>query len=170
MKCSQLSTCSPKIGCAVIVVVLLLLGAGLVKWLSGGGDDSTTTNEPQVSGSGDQVKVNSENKHEVSLLHIENLASGQRATNIFMVAGFVILLLLFGSSLYHNWIVKRSNKKIKDMEMNELLDKMRSVEEELSSSGFLSKKKKGKKSSKTKNQKKMKDIEAQSDNSSGSED
>ena len=179
MKCSQLSTCSPKIGGAIIVVVLLLLGACLVKWLSGGGDDSTTTNEPQVSGSGNQVKVKSESKHEVSLLHIENLASGLRATNIFMVAGFVILLLLFGSSLYHNWIVKRSNKKIKDMEMNELMDKMKSVEEELISRGFLSEKKKGKKpkqnkkgkkSSKIKNRKKMKDIEAQSEDSSGSED
>ena len=178
MKCSQLSTCSPKIGCAIIVLVLLLLGAGLVKWLSGGGDDSTTTNEPQVSGSGNQVKVTSESKHEVSLLHIENLASGQRATNIFMVAGFVILLLLFGSSLYHNWIIKRSNQKIKNIEMDELLDKIRSVEEELISRGFLSKKKKGKKSkqkmkgkksSKTKNRKKTKDIEAQSDDSSGSE-
>ena len=96
-----------------------------------------------------------------------------------MVAGFVILLLLFGSSLYHNWIVKRSNKKIKDMEMNELMDKMKSVEEELISRGFLSEKKKGKKpkqnkkgkkSSKIKNRKKMKDIEAQSEDSSGSED
>ena len=89
-------------------------------------------------------------KHEVSLLHIENLASGQRASNIFMVAGFVILLLLFGSSLYHNWIIRKSNKRIKDMEMSDLLDKMRAVEEELISRGFLSRKKKGKRNRKTK--------------------
>ena len=179
MKCSQLSTCSSKIGCAVIVLVLLLLGVGLVKWLGAGGDDSTTNNEPQVSGSHNQVKVTSDSKHEVSLLHIENLASGQRASNIFMVAGFVILLLLFGSSLYHNWIIRKSNKRIKDMEMSDLLDKMKSVEEELISRGFLSRKKKGKrskqdrkttKSSKAKNKKKENDIEAQSENSSGSED
>ena len=62
---------------------------------------------------------------------------------MLMVAGFVILLLLFGSSLYHNWIVRRSSERIKDMEMNDLLDKMRSVEGELVSRGFLSKKKKG---------------------------
>ena len=122
------------------------------------------------------MKVTSESKHEVSLLHIENLASGQRASNIFMVAGFVILLLLFGSSLYHNWIIKKSNKRIKDMEMSYLLDKMRSVEEELISRGFLSRKKKGKKEKRnrqtkmTKNKKKENDIEAQSADSSGSED
>ena len=120
--------------------------------------------------------MTSESKHEVSLLHIENLASGQRASNIFMVAGFVILLLLFGSSLYHNWIIKKSNKRIKDMEMSDLLDKMRSVEEELISRGFLSRKKKGKKEKRnrqtkmTKNKKKENDIEAQSADSSGSED
>ena len=179
MKCSQLSTCSSKIGCAVIVVVLLFLGAGLVKWLGAGGDDSTTNNEPQVSGSHNQVKVASESKHEVSLLHIENLASGQRASNIFMVAGFVILLLLFGSSLYHNWIIRKSTKRTRDMEMSELVDKMRSVEEALISRGFLSRKKKGKrskqdrktkKSSKAKNKKRENIIEAQSENSSGSED
>ena len=45
---------------------------------------------------------------------------------MLMVAGFVILLLLFGSSLYYNWIVRRSSERIKDMEMNDLLDKMRS--------------------------------------------
>ena len=179
MKCSQLSTCSSKIGCAVIVVVLLLLSAGLVKWLGAGGDDSTTNNEPQVSGSHNQVKVASESKHEVSLLHIENLASGQRASNIFMVAGFVILLLLFGSSLYHNWIMRKSTKRTMDMELSELVDKMRSVEEALISRGFLSRKKKGKrskqdrktkKSSKAKNKKRENIIEAQSENSSGSED
>ena len=147
--------------------------------MGAGADDSTTNNEPQVSGSHNQVKVASESKHEVSLLHIENLASGQRASNIFMVAGFVILLLLFGSSLYHNWIMRKSTKRTMDVELSELVDKMRSVEEALISRGFLSRKRKGKrskqdrktkKSSKAKNKKRENDIEAQSENSSGSED
>ena len=39
------------------------------------------------------------------------------------MSGFVLLLSLYGSSLYHNWIVR-------DREMRDILDKTRSVEEE----------------------------------------
>ena len=42
------------------------------------------------------------------------------------MSGIVILLSLFGSSLYHNWIVMR----ITEREMKDILDKTRSVEEE----------------------------------------
>ena len=61
--------------------------------------------------------------------------------------------------------------------MSELVDKMRSVEEALISRGFLSRKRKGKrskqdrktkKSSKAKYKKRENNIEAQSENSSGS--
>ena len=69
---------------------------------------------------------------------IKNLEwSRQRASDIFM-SGFVILLSLFGSSLYHIWIVRRS------------------VEEELLQKGFLSKKKKEKKSKQNQQEKKSK--------------
>ena len=110
--------------------------------------------------------------------------SRQRASDILM-SGFVILLSLFGSSLYHIWIVRRSNKGINDREMRDILDKMRSVEEELLQKGFLSKKKKEKKSKQDKrrkksmqnkkrkklkqNKKRKKDIEAQSEVSSENE-
>ena len=39
------------------------------------------------------------------------------------MSGFFLLLSLYGSSLYHNWIVR-------DREMRDILDKTRSVEEE----------------------------------------
>ena len=39
------------------------------------------------------------------------------------MSGFVLLLSLYGSSLYHNWIVR-------DREMRDIWDKTRSVEEE----------------------------------------
>ena len=69
---------------------------------------------------------------------IKNLEwSRQRASDIFM-SGFVILLSLFGSSLYHIWIVRRS------------------VEEELLQKGFLSKKKEEKKSKQNQQEKKSK--------------
>ena len=104
------------------------------------------------------------------------------AGNFFM-SGFVILLSLFGSSLYHNWIVR-------DREMRDILDKTRSVEEEKKSKQNQQEKKskqnknrkeslqdkRRKKSMQNKMRKKLKQnkkrkkvIEAQSEVSSGSE-
>ena len=97
------------------------------------------------------------------------------------MSGFVILLSLFGSSLYHNWIVRRINER----EMKHILDKTRSVEEEKKQEKRSQQNKNRKESMQDKrrkksmqnkmrkklkqNKKRKKVIEAQSEVSSGSE-
>ena len=97
------------------------------------------------------------------------------------MSGIVILLLLFGSSLYHNWIVGRINER----EMKDILDKTRSVEEEKKQEKRSQQNKNRKESMQDKrrkksmqnkmrkklkqNKKRKKVIEAQSEVSSGSE-
>ena len=94
------------------------------------------------------------------------------------MSGFVLLLSLYGSSLYHNWIVR-------DREMRDILDKTRSVEEEKKQEKRSQQNKNRKESMQDKrrkksmqnkmrkklkqNKKRKKVIEAQSEVSSGSE-
>merc|ERR1712203_650684 len=78
-----------------------------------------------------------ETKHEVSLLHIENLASGQRFTNLVMIGGFLVIVLLAGYSVFHSRTSKASRRKIKDLERAQLFDKIQAIEDEMVTRGFM---------------------------------
>jgi len=161
--------------CVITTLVVIVLILCMIKWLTPG---DTTDTETTVSG--DDNKITSSTKHEVSLLHIENLASGQRLTNTFMIGGFVIILLLAGYSIFHHRTIKTSRRRVKDLERAQLFDKIQVIEDEMVKRGFLAKKK-GKKTKKTKKEKrknkvkmsKLKqadDIEAQQNTSDSEED
>ena len=90
------------VGCVTIILVVIAM---ILYMLTRTGD--TTDTNTDVSGNNN--KVTSETKHEVSLLHIENLASGQRFTNSFMIGGFITIFLLAGYSIFHHRTIKTSS-------------------------------------------------------------
>ena len=161
--------------CVATTLVVIGVILYMIKWMTPG--DTTDT---KTTVSGNDNKVTSETKHEVSLLHIENLASGQRLTNSLTLGGFVLILLLAGYSLFHHRTIKTSRRRVKDLERTQLLEKIQVIEDEMIKRGFLARKK-GKRSKKEKKRKvkdkvkmsklqKADDIEAQKDDSDSEDD
>ena len=157
--------------CCVVVVVVVIILTIMFKGMTG--DDIDNTNDV----AGNHNNIQTDNTKEVSLLHIETLASGQRVTNWTVILGFTIILVLFGFTVFYQRSRKRARRIIKEYERDELLDKISAMEEELVTRGFLQKPRarKGRKTKKTKKSKKSlkalkkkqktKDIEAQIDSS-----
>ena len=113
--------------CVASTMVIIGIVLFLTKWMNG---DTTT-----IDNDGDNNKF--ETKHEVSLLHIENLASGQRFTNLVMIGGFLVIVLLAGYSVFHSRTSKASRRKIKDLERAQLFDKIQAIEDEMVTRGFM---------------------------------
>ena len=167
MKCNRYTASGV---CCVVVVVAVIFLAMVLKGLSG--DDIDNAND--VAGNNNNIKT--ETTKEVSLLHIETLTSGQKATNWMVIMGFTVILSLFGCTVYHQRSRRQARRIIKEFEREELLDKISSMEDELVTRGFLQKsrskkrmtaKKKIKKPKKSlKKKKKNRDIE---EGSSGEE-
>lgn len=164
MKCNR--TTASAICCVVVVLVIIFLG---ILFTGMTGDDIDNANDVK----GDNNKIKTENSKEVSLLHIETLASGQRVTNWTVILGFIAILALFGFTVYHQRSRKQARRVIKEYEREELLDKISAMENELVARGFLQKpKSKGRKNKKVKKAKKTmkkkqkrRDIEAQNGSS-----
>lgn len=151
--------------CVASTLVIIGIVLFLTKWMNG---DTTT-----IDNDGDNNKF--ETKHEVSLLHIENLASGQRFTNLVMIGGFLVIVLLAGYSVFHSRTSKASRRKIKDLERAQLFDKIQAIEDEMVTRGFMAAKRKTRKPRKEKKKtnkvklsklEKTGDIEAQKDEDS----
>ena len=118
MQCNK-SVCSPRLICGILVVVVLLLFAGFIKWINSEGE--TTNNvEPKVSGDHIKVDIKSESKHEISLLHIDNLASSQRTANGLMIAGFVTIMLIAALIFYYHRKTKGQRRREKARERRQM--------------------------------------------------
>ena len=167
MQCNR-NTASA-ICCVVVVVVVIFM---IILFTGMTGDDIDNANDVK----GDNNDIRTTNSKEVSLLHIETLASGQRVTNWTVILGFTTILSLFGFTVYHQRSRKQARRIIKEYEREELLDKISAMEEELVARGFMEKpkskrrkNKKLKKSKKTmkalKKKQKKRDIEAQNGSS-----
>ena len=177
MQCSKSACCNPKTICGILVVVVLLLFAGFIKWINSEGE--TTNNvEPKVSGDHNKVDIKSESKHEISLLHIDNLASSQRTANGLMIAGFVTIMLIAALIFYYHRKTKGQRRREKARERRQMMDKIQAVEDEMINRGFMIRTK-AKKAKKTRMKKKKirrskkketTDIEAKEDLSDSSED
>ena len=144
--------------CCLLVVVVIIL-ASMLKGL--GGNNNTNSNEVPMD------------DHSIQTDNIETLTTGQKLTNGFVIFGFLMVLAIFGACFYHQKVQQRSRQMIKDLERDELLDRITAMEEELLARGFLKKSstKKVRKSRKIKKvtkkaTKKNKDIEAQPKDSS----
>ena len=177
MQCSKMSCCNPKLICGITSVVVLLLLAAIIRWINAE-EDTINKVEPKVAGDNNQVAIRTDNKHEISLLHIDNLASSQRMANGLMIGGFVSILLIATFVFYNHKKNKTQRRRQKNRERNEMMDKIQAVEDEMVNRGFMSKRKrkKTKKMMKKKNkvmrskkkEKKEIDIEAKEELSASS--
>ena len=176
MQCNKLAICSPKIICGIAVMVVLLLFAGFIQWLNSDGE--TTNNvDPKVSGDNNKIEVKNDNKKEISLLHIDNLASSQRTANGLMIGGFVIILLIAATIFVSHQKSKAQRRREKARERMQMMDKIQAVEDEMIQRGFMARKKiKKSKKTRTKNKKVRRskktdtDIEAKEEQSASSND
>ena len=126
MQCKMLG--NPMAISAIIMVVLVMLVGGFSEWA--GSTDKTTSNM-------DPVDVRNADKHEISLLDIDKLASSQRRTNGLMIASFVIILLTAVCSFYKYKRNKTERRRVKNSEM---MNKIQAVENEMVNHGSMKKK------------------------------
>ena len=116
---------------------------------------------------GDNNKVTTIEEKEVSLVHIEGLQKGQTTGNLLTILGFLLILLTLGGMAFHYKIMGAPRRLKKDMEREQLLDRIHEVEQILVDLGHMSKKRVvkkkkrfiGKRKKGMKVQKKVHDIE-----------
>ena len=140
MQCSTSACCNPKLICGMIVMVVLLLVAGVIKWINS--EEETTNNvDPEVTGNNNKIAIRTDNKHEISLLHIDNLASSQRTANGLMIGGFVTILLVAALIFYKYNKTKIQRRREKTRERLQMMNKIQAVEDEMINRGFMPRKK-----------------------------
>ena len=174
MQCNKSACCNPRLICGIAAMVVLLLFAGFIKWINS--EEETTNNvDPKVSGDNNKIDIRTDNKHEISLLHIDNLASSQRTANGLMIGGFVTILLIATLIFYNHKKTKRQRRREKARERLQMMNKIQAVEDEMINRGFMPRKKmkKAKKmKNKTKKARRSKktdmDIEAKEEQSASS--
>ena len=103
-----------------------------------------------VNDIGDNNEIKTVETKEVSLFHIEGLASAQRTSNWMTFIGFAILLSILGYAAFHYKFVKGPRRIRKDMEREQLLDRLHELEEILVDMGMMKKKRTKKGKTKTK--------------------
>ena len=115
---------------------------------------------------GDNNKVTTIEEKEVSLIHIEGLQKGQITGNLLTILGFLLILLTLGGMAFHYKIMGAPRRLKKDMEREQLLDRIHEVEQILVDLGHMRKKRVVKKKKRfigkkkgMKVQKKVHDIE-----------
>ena len=117
---------------------------------------------------GDDNTVTTIQEKEVSFVHIEGLQKGQTMGYLFTILGFLLILLTLGGMAFHYKILGAPRRLKKDMEREQLLDRIHEVEQILVDLGHMKKKRvikkkkrfMGKKNKKgMKVQKKDRDIE-----------
>ena len=140
MQCSTSACCNPKLICGMIVMVVLLLVAGVIKWINS--EEETTNNvDPEVTGNNNKIAIRTDNKHEISLLHIDNLASSQRTANGLMIGGFVTILLVAALIFYKYNKTKIQRRREKTRERLQMMNKIQAVKDEMINRGFMPRKK-----------------------------
>ena len=104
-----------------------------------------------VDNIGDKNTIQTIETKEVSLLHIEGLASAQRTSNWMTFIGFATLFGSIGYAIFHFKVVKGPRRLRKDMEREQMMDRLHEMEEVLVDMGYIKKKRtrKGKKGRKT---------------------
>ena len=126
--------CNKLIAVGVGVVVCLMIGV-IVYFAWPGGDQETT-----VDVEGDDNRVTSTEKREVSLLHIEGLASAQRVSNWVTVMGFLAIMGAMGYAVFHYKVVREPRRLRKDMDRERMVDRLHDIEEVLVELGHMRKK------------------------------
>ena len=143
-KCSKMKITS------VCVLFVLVIGGTLTFWLWPRGNDMET----KLETNGDDNKIETSEKKEVSLFQIEELSSAQTSSNIMTLIGFTIIFLTLGYAAFHFKFVKGPRSVKKDEERARMMDRLTDMEEVMLEMGYLKRKNKNmKRNKKTKTQK-----------------
>lgn len=120
------------IGVGAVVCVLVVV-VTYFAWPSG---DLKTS----VAVDGDDNTVKTSETREVSLLHIEGLASAQRTSNWVTFLGFLAMVGSVGYAVFHYKIVRGPRRMQKDMDRERMVDRLHDIEEVLVELGHMRKK------------------------------
>ena len=162
---SRRSSCK-KLKVAVIVVVVMIISFLLYFLLPVKQEKQEVVEKTNQNG--DDNTVTTIQEKEVSFVHIEGLQKGQTMGYLFTILGFLLILLTLGGMAFHYKILGAPRRLKKDMEREQLLDRIHEVEQILVDLGHMKKKRvikkkkrfMGKKNKKgMKVQKKDRDIE-----------
>ena len=132
-------------GCVVVVVAVVVM-VFIIRAMA------SDTNNFDTKVDGNDNNIETTNSKEFSLVHIDsiqNLATGQKLTNIVVILGFLIILGIFGFGCFYIKAKKRARRFLKDLERQEVMDKISAIETEMVARGFM-KKSKAKKTRKAK--------------------
>ena len=162
---SRRSNCKKLKAVAVIVVVVMIISF-LLYFLLPAREEKQEVEEKNNQ-NGDNNKVTTIEQKEVSLVHVEGLQKGQTTGNLLTILGFLLVLLTLGGMAFHYKIMGAPRRLKKDMEREQLLDRIHEVEQILVDLGHMRKKRVvkkkkrfiGKRKKGMKVQKKVHDIE-----------
>ena len=162
---SRRSSCKKLKAVAVIVVVVMII-LFLLYFLLPAREEKQEVEEKNNQ-NGDNNKVTTIEQKEVSLVHVEGLQKGQTTGNLLTILGFLLVLLTLGGMAFHYKIMGAPRRLKKDMEREQLLDRIHEVEQILVDLGHMRKKRVvkkkkrfiGKRKKGMKVQKKVHDIE-----------
>ena len=101
---------------------------------------------------GNDNKIETTEKKEVSLFHIEELSSAQTNSNIITLIGFATIFLAMGFAILHIKFIKGPRRARKDHERANMMDRLTEMEDVMLEMGYLKRKKNLKKNKKTKTQ------------------
>ena len=141
-KCSKMTFTS------VCVLCVLVTGGALTFWLWPRGDDMET----KLETNGNDNKIETTEKKEVSLFHIEELSSAQTTSNIITLIGFATIFHAIGFAILHIKFIKGPRSARKDQERANMMDRLREMEDVMLEMGYLKRKKNLKRNKKTKTQ------------------
>ena len=108
--------------------------------------------ETELEANGNDNKIETSEKKEVSLFHIEELSSAQTSSNIMTLIGFTIIFFAVGYAIFHIRFIKGPRRARKDTERASMMDRLTEMEEVMLEMGYLKKKRNLKKHKKTKTQ------------------
>ena len=161
---SRRSNCKKLKAVGVIVVVVMIISFLLYFLLPAKVEKQEVKEENNQNGDNNQVTTIE--KKELSLVHMEGLTT-QTTGNLLTIMGFLLVLLTLEGMAFHYKIMGAPRRLKKDIEREQILDRIHDVEQVLVDLGHMrkkrviKKKKKfiGKKKKGMKMQKKVHDIE-----------
>ena len=135
---SRRSSCKKLKAVAVIVVVVMIISFLLYFLLPVKQEKQEVVEK--TSQNGDDNTVTTIQEKEVSFVHIEGLQKGQTMGYLFTILGFLLILLTLGGMAFHYKILGAPRSLKKDMEREQLLDRIHEVEQILVDLGHMKKK------------------------------
>ena len=96
--------------------------------------------ETELEANGNDNKIETSEKKEVSLFHIEELSSAQTSSNIMTLIGFTIIFFAVGYAIFHIRFIKGPRRARKDTERASMMDRLTEMEEVMLEMGYLKKK------------------------------